>query len=212
MEVPWRVESERLLLRPWLSGEGERLGAAIAASLDHLRTHLNWAMSEPATLPKREARIARNRAAFAAGERFAFGIFGQRGEPVLGGIGLEPIEADARGTFDPRVALEIGYWLGVDATGRGLATEAAGALTRVAFELRAVERVEIHCDPRNLPSAAIAQRLGYRHLETLVDARLDPRGEPRDTLIWEMTRGAYPSAAVASQPLRVLGRDGESLL
>jgi len=210
--VPWRVESERLLLRPWRAGEGVQLGAAIEANLDHLRTHLSWAMSEPAALAEREARIVRNLAAFEAGERFAFGIFLGGGEQVLGGIGLEPVEPDSRGRIAPGEVLEIGYWLAADATGEGFATEAASALTRVAIELCHVERVEIHCDPRNVRSADVARRLGYRHVETLPREQLDPRGEPRDTMIWVLTRRAYPSSGVASQPLRVLGLDDAPLL
>src|SRR5215472_2628482 len=36
------------------------------------------------------------------------------------------------------------------------------ALTKVALALPGVDRVEIHCDAANAPSAAIARNLGYR--------------------------------------------------
>ena len=44
-------------------------------------------------------------------------------------------------------------------TSEGLATEIAAALTRVAFEVHQVNRVEIRCDPSNSPSAAVAKKL-----------------------------------------------------
>ena len=52
-------------------------------------------------------------------------------------------------------------------TGHGYITEAVAALTRVAFAFPDIDRLEIRCDPRNVPSAAIPRRIGYRHIATL---------------------------------------------
>ena len=51
--------------------------------------------------------------------------------------------------------------LHVDATGKGLMTRVAGALTDLALSRPDIERVEIHCDETNLASAAVPRRLGY---------------------------------------------------
>jgi RimJ/RimL family protein N-acetyltransferase len=59
-------------------------------------------------------------------------------------------------------ALEIGYWVDVRHTRRGIGTDAARPLTAAALPLEGVERVEIHCDEANVASAAIPRRLGYR--------------------------------------------------
>ena len=55
----------------------------------------------------------------------------------------------------------------VDAINRGVATETAAALTRVGFEFLALDRMEIHCDVRNVRSAAVPRKLGYVHDATL---------------------------------------------
>ena len=74
---------------------------------------------------------------------------------VLGGTGLhERIGVNAR---------EIGYWVRVEATNRGIATETAAALTKVGFEIMGLDRMEIHCDVRNLRSATIPRKLGFTH-------------------------------------------------
>jgi RimJ/RimL family protein N-acetyltransferase len=99
---------------------------------------------------------------------------------VLGGTGLHP-RVGAH-------ALEIGYWMRSDAAHQGLATEAAGALAAVAFAIPGVERVEIRCDPKNVRSAAIPRRLGFRHLVTLEADASTPTGEPRDTMVWSLAR------------------------
>jgi Acetyltransferase (GNAT) domain len=88
--------------------------------------------------------------------------------------------------------VEIGYWLAVGHTGRGLATRAAEALTRIAFDAPEVERVEIRCESENEASARIPQRLGYRVM--------DPRTATPDTIsatldklvVWHITRPTPP--------------------
>ncbi len=59
-------------------------------------------------------------------------------------------------------AVELGYWVHVDFTGRGYATESARALTQAGLALSDVVRVEIHTDESNAISAGIPRRLGYR--------------------------------------------------
>ena len=62
---------------------------------------------------------------------------------------------------------EIGYWVSAGATNRGFATEVAVMLTKIGFEFMGLDRMEIHCDVRNVRSAAIPRKLGYVHEATL---------------------------------------------
>lgn len=80
-------------------------------------------------------------------------------------------------------ALEIGYWLRSDFTGRGIATACTAALTRAALALPLIVKVEIHCDEANVRSAAIPQRLGYRLDRTDQDEITAP-GEIGRSMIW----------------------------
>ncbi len=107
-------------------------------------------------------------------------MFSRDETTLLGGAGLHPnIGADG---------LEIGYWIGAAHTRRGYATEAARALTQVAFTAPSIERVQIRCDPRNVPSAGVPRRLGFRHIETLSANTITPTGASRDTMVWQMVR------------------------
>jgi RimJ/RimL family protein N-acetyltransferase len=144
---------------------------------------MSWAMSEPSTLAVIDARLVRMRDDFHEGREWVYGILDSTEREVLGGVGLHP-----RSQPD---ALDIGYWLRVDATGRGYATEAASAITRVAFEGLGVPRLEIRCDPRNVRSAAVPRRLGYRHTRTLEKDSTTPDGRPRDTMVWELTADEF---------------------
>lgn len=73
-------------------------------------------------------------------------------EQVIGGFDLWRIGPGA---------VELGYWVHVDFTGRGFATACARALTQEGLALRDVARVEIHTDEANTTSSAIPRRLGY---------------------------------------------------
>src|SRR5690606_3323425 len=109
---------------------------------------------------------------------------------VLGGTGLHT-------RLGPE-ALEIGYWIRADAIHQGLATEAAAALTRVAFEGNQVQRVEIHCAPENTRSAAVPRKLGYRHEATLRQRVVAADGTYADAMIWTLLRQEYPASHAAS--------------
>ena len=148
----------RLLIRGWAPPDAPELKAAIDGSLAELQRWMAWARSEPSDLPVIEERLARFQAEFEAGTNWACGIFLRSSGEVLGGVSLLP-------RIGPG-ALELGYWLRNECTGRGYATEAAAALTRVGLAMPGIERIEIRCDPENRPSAAVPARLGYRLLRT----------------------------------------------
>jgi Acetyltransferases, including N-acetylases of ribosomal proteins len=176
------ILTERLLLRPWQPADSVRLKEAIDANLDHLRAWMPWAMKEPSPLEEVGQRIETFAADFASGADGTYGVFDRDGNVVIGGSGLHPRIEDG---------FEIGYWIGAMYTHRGFATEAAAALTRAAFDQASTEQVQIRCDPRNHASAAVPRRLGYEHIDTLVADSVTPSNEPRDTMVWQMTRELF---------------------
>lgn len=184
MPVPRRLVTERLVLRPWEPRDAPLLKAAVESSLTELRPWMPWAAAYPQPLERIEEHIAENGRKFDAGEDYTIGILNADESEALGSTGLHPrVGPDA---------VEIGYWIRSDVTGRGIAAEAAEALTRVAFEHLGVRRVEIRCDPENVRSSAIPLRLGYRLREILVGDGEKTDGAPRDTMVWEMTREEFP--------------------
>lgn len=182
-QPPQRIQTARLVLRGWRPEDAPLLKGAIDASLEHLQSWMRWAMAEPSPLETIAERLAAFADNFAAGRDWGYGLFTPDERSVIGGTGLHP-------RIGPG-GLEIGYWLHVGHTRRGYATEAAAAMTRTGFEMPDVARMEIRCDPRNLDSAAVPKRLGYRHVQTLVNETVTPSGEPRDTMIWQLTRSEF---------------------
>ena len=202
--TPYELRTPRLILRCRQPEEAPLLRAAVAASLPELRQWMDWAIHEPAELPALEERLARFREEFLDGRDWNYGIHDPADGSVLGGAGLHPRRGPG--------ALEIGYWIRSDVAGRGLGNEAAAALTRVAMEVHAVQRVEIRCDPNNVRSAAIPRRLGYRHETTLPHDTLTPDGRPRDTMVWALAAADYPHSPAASVPVEGYDPGGERIL
>jgi RimJ/RimL family protein N-acetyltransferase len=76
-------------------------------------------------------------------------------------VGDVMLKLDGLDGADGRQA-EIGWVFAPDVHGRGYATEAARAITAVAFEEIGVHRVWAQLEPANTASARICQRLGMR--------------------------------------------------
>jgi RimJ/RimL family protein N-acetyltransferase len=200
----YRIETERLVLRCYEPADAPLLNEAVAASVEHLRTWMPWASSSPTTLPERLAHLRDWRAQFDRDESYVYGIFDPGETMVLGSCGLH-----AR--VGPN-ALEIGYWIHVDHVRRGYATEAAAALTRVAFEVNGVDRVEIHCAVGNEPSAGVPRRLSFHHEGTLRRRILDGRGTLVDVRVFTLFSDEYAATPAASVQVRAFDVAGAALL
>jgi len=101
-------------------------------------------------------------------------------ERVVGGCGLHR-------RLGPG-AIEIGYWVHVGHTRRGIATAAAVALRDQAYAM-GIDRVEIHCDEANTASGLVARSAGFSFIGTEHrPARLPTESDSE--MIWRSLRPA----------------------
>ncbi|MHA1512241.1 MAG: GNAT family N-acetyltransferase, partial [Promethearchaeota archaeon] len=115
----------------------------------------------------------------------------------------------------PRIgfnALEIGYWIHVDHIRKGYGTEITAALTRVAFEVEKVQRVEIHCDPNNIGSASIPKKLGFTHEATLKRRNLNYKNEHIDSMIWTIFHDEFFNSGLKNNKIKAYDAIGEIFL
>ena len=188
----YRITTPRMLIRCYNPTDAILLANAITKSLDHLLPWMPWANAEPEPLANKVERLRRMRSNFDLNNDFVYGIFNPEGTRLIGGTGLHPRIGSG--------ALEIGYWIHKDYVNNGYATEAAAALTQVAFRINKVGRVEIHCAVDNLPSASVPRKLGFTHEANLKD-RGYSHGKPCDQMIWSLFALNYPNSPAAFSPI-----------
>lgn len=205
----YRIETERLVIRCWEPVDAALLKEAIDASREHLLPWMPWAKHEPTDLQTKIERLRQFRGNFDLGRDFVYGVFDLDETSVLGGTGLHTRIEKTAPEFAAR---EIGYWIHKDHINQGLATEVSAALTKVAFEIDGVDRLEIHCDPDNIRSAAVPRKLGYRHEATLARRLRTTAGEPRETMIWTLFAGDYPASPSAQVDLAAYDAIGRPII
>jgi len=187
MTVPEQLRTPRLLLRRWRTTDAAVLAPILEANVAHLTRWIPARVATPASAEELVNRLRSYVAAFDAGREWRYALVAP--ERLIGEVSLFPRNDRKRVAFDAEDAdhIEIGYWLRSDATGQGFATEAARAAMELALSLPGMSRVTIHCDEQNTPSAALPQRLGFEHVETIEE--LAHSGVPAARLqIWEYKR------------------------
>ncbi|HJQ52182.1 MAG TPA: GNAT family protein [Gaiellaceae bacterium] len=199
--APYRIETERLVIRCYEPTDAALLKEAVDSSLEHLRPWMPWAESEPQTLEEKTDLMKYFRSSFDTGENFTYGIFRFGEAELLGGTGLH--ERIGPG------GLEIGYWIRASATRQGYVTESTAALTRVGFEICEADRIEIRVEPGNDASMGVPRKLGFLEEATL-RRRLPGRaggGPLRDVTIFTMFREDFdPAIAPALRAFDAAGR------
>lgn len=147
-----RLTTERLLLRPFVPGDGptvERLAGAREVADTTL------AIPHPYPAGAATAWIGGHAAAWAAGERLTLAIcVADAPHDVVGAISLTLAAEHARG--------ELGYWVGAGMWGRGYATEAARAVVSFGFATLGLNRIQARHFLRNPASGRVLQKLGMR--------------------------------------------------
>jgi RimJ/RimL family protein N-acetyltransferase len=195
----YRIETSRLVLVPPSPELAEKAKRAEDESREHLRTFMLWADRQPETIDDTIAKLRQFRAAFEAGTDMMYLAF--RGDEIVGGTGLHARVGKG--------GLEIGYWVHSAHVRRGLATEIAGALTRVAFEVHEARWVEIRTAKANVASAGVPPKLGYRHEATLAQRLEVPGQKVDDALVFTLLASEYlssPAHAISVSAFDAVGR------
>jgi RimJ/RimL family protein N-acetyltransferase len=177
-DFPERFETERLLIRSPLPGDGPRMYAAVKESLDELLPWMDWPQQHK-TVEDSEEKIRRARVRFLERTDLLLLLFLRGTDTLVGSSGLHRMDWSV-----PR--FEIGYWCRTRFMGCGYITEAVRGITGFAFECLDARRLEIRCDSLNDRSVRVAERAGYRKEGELRNAEVGADGELRDILVFSM--------------------------
>ena len=133
---------------------------------DDVRRYQDWQRQSDAEAAAYLAELS-NADIFPPGKWFKVGIADRETGKLLGDIA-----ACLSGSADEA---EVGFALAREAQGRGVASEALGAMFDFLFTKPAIKRVFAVTDSRNSAAIALLQRLGMQRIKTC-DAQF--RGEP----------------------------------
>ena len=89
---------------------------------------------------------------FKVGEKIDYGIY--LNNKYIGNIGIFDFDKKNK-------SAEIGYWLSKKYTRNGYMTEAVAVLEKEYFVNTNLNRIQIKCDERNIPSTGVAKKSGY---------------------------------------------------
>lgn len=148
------LETKRLHLYPLDATDTRDLFAAVEGSRARLEPWLPWVpFSTDLDSSARYTEASASDWDAARAARFAIRDRGSR--RFLGVIGLESFA-------HLHESAELGYWLRVDAWGKGFMTEAGQAVLDWAFGPVGAHRVRVAAATDNHPSLAVISRLGFR--------------------------------------------------
>lgn len=179
LQFPDEFESERLLIRAPRREDAVQCYEAVLHSLESLRPWLPFAENKP-ELEGTEAVLIEAAANFQLRKDLRLHFFSKETGEFIGSSGLHRINWEVR-------KFEIGYWVDHKFEGKGYVTEAVERITRFAFEELEANRVEIRCDPENVRSRAVAERLDFE-LEGILRNDSISKNKLRDTCVYAKIR------------------------
>lgn len=134
-------------------------------------------------------RIRRGREEARAGTDYSFFIFlrEEGRETLVGGVTLSNVRRRAA------QFATLGYWMGQSYAGKGLMTEAVGALIPFAFDTLNLHRLHAACIPSNDASRRVLEKNGFKE-EGFAENYLQIDGKWRDHVLFGLTRERYETA------------------
>lgn len=188
LDIPERLESDRLLFQPYRQGDGAWLHTALdrsrthlADSLDQIRNGMGLDLTDP---HEAELFVRRLSLGWAARRRFVFPYRERGSGSFVGDLWIE--------CSDWGVPLfEIGYFVVEEHLGKGYATEAARAGLRFVFEQLGAAKARVTCDADNVGSYRVAERCGFELEGRLRAEKRRGDGVLIDKLHYGMLRAEY---------------------
>ena len=170
LDIPARIETERLYMRPYQPGDGSMLYAVAGRNREHLAPYesdnlLNLLKSEEhAEIVVRQLAVD-----WIAREQFFLGVFDKVTHQWIGQIFIGPTSWELP-------EFSIGFVVDVDQEGKGFMTEAVKAALCFIFEHLQAHRVCSDCSDTNTRSYRVLERCGFKREGHFRENKKNPDG------------------------------------
>jgi len=174
------VEGE-ITLRPWADADAD----ALVRRINDLEVaKFLELVPQPYTVQDAHDWFAIAAEGWRDGTSASFGVHVNGLDGAAGGVGIRFLADVDAGCG------EIGYWIGADSRGRGVATAATRAAAHWAFEaVPELARLQLRADVENVASNRVAAKAGFTREGVLRSQRYNSRlGRRVDFVMWSLLR------------------------
>ena len=184
-DLPTRIETERLYLRPYQAGDGAWYYAMSQRNKAHLARYESGNAVMTINTEEDAERVVRDfAAAWAAGDAYFMGVFRRDTQEFVAQIYI--------GVANPELPeLEVGFFAEVDHQGQGYVAEATRGALRFIFEQLGAHRVRLRCDDTNAPSRRVAERCGMVREGHIRENKKNADGSITGTLQYGLLRSEF---------------------
>lgn len=156
IDLPETIITPRLKLQMPKAGFGEKLYPAIIDGYDDYAKWLSWPTNTP-TKELVEEDCRKHMAEFILRDFIRYLIIDKATDEIIGRCAFPSFQAN---WLIPQFG--ISYFIRKSQRSKGYATEAAHAMTILAFKILKAKKVEIHCDAENIASNKIPLKLNFQ--------------------------------------------------
>jgi len=178
---PTSLADGLVTLRPWHDDDADALirrinDPDVAAFLD--------LVPQPYTAADAHEWVAITAEGWQNATSATFAVHVEGLDGAVGGVGVRFLSDLDEG------CAEVGYWVGADARGRGVATAAPRLAARWAFEnVPELARLQLRAAVENVPSNRVAEKAGFTREGVLRAQRFNVRLKKRvDFVMWSLLR------------------------
>ncbi|KAH7082669.1 GrpB protein-domain-containing protein [Paraphoma chrysanthemicola] len=175
------IKTERLLLREFVLSHDVPGYHELEGSEENAR-YQDW---EPRTMQQAREMVMQNMRNATTTPRTVWELVVEKEERMIGRVGAKLAQSDKKGEQSvPRLHLWYSFLPSVQ--GQGYATEATQALIDELVKRQAGKKVEleIECDPRNVKSWKLAEKLGFEKF-SFTEKAYESKGEWVDSLVYQ---------------------------
>ena len=185
VDIPTRIETERLYLRGYQAGDGAWYYAMSQRNKAHLARYESGNAVMTINGEEEAERVVRDfAAAWAAGDAFFMGVFcrdtGEFVAQIYIGVANRELPE-----------FEVGFFAEVEHQGQGYVAEATRGALELIFEQLGAHRVRLRCDDTNAPSRRVAERCGMVREGHIRENKRNADGSISGTLHYGLLRSEF---------------------
>lgn len=185
LEIPERIEAERVYLRCYRAGDGQWFHAMSIKNRKHLKQYEadNVVMSIENELGA-ESLVRELAADWQARNCFFMGVFDKKTNEFVAQVYIGPVNWNVP-------EFEIGFFADVDHEGQGYVSEAVNAAVKFVFKHLKAHRIRMECDDTNQRSLRVAERCNFSKEGHIRENKMNPDGTLSGTVHFGLLKSEY---------------------